>query len=54
MEKLETYDIVFYDKAEDDFNVQFTKTCTKSEIDSIIEKLNRENSIDGNYFAELA
>lgn len=50
----EIYDVIFYDAEEDDFNVQFQKYCTQAEIDAIVKKLNKENQVAGNYFAELA
>ena len=52
--KKEVYDVIFYDAEEDDFNVQFQKYCTQAEIDAIVKKLNKENQVAGNYFAELA
>lgn len=51
---METYEFMFWDEEYEESYVQFSKYCTKAEAEKIVDKLNRENSVDGHYYYVMA
>ena len=51
---METYEFMFWDEEYEESYVQFSKYCTKEEAEKIVDKLNKENSVDGHYYYVMA
>lgn len=51
---METYEFIFWDEEYEEGYVQFSKYCTKAEAEKIVDKLDKENSVDGHYYYVMA